>query len=116
MTKRAIRIRGWASLAVSCHAHRRHRHDERRTSGVAGRSRYLYRAVDEYRQVIDVLLAQQRDTAAARRSSLAAWPMGPRPSALTPGWLRQPPGRASAALAAGPVRVPGMPERGQDED
>jgi transposase-like protein len=34
---------------------------------VAGRWRYLYRAVDQFGQVIDVLLSQQRDTAAARR-------------------------------------------------
>jgi transposase-like protein len=32
---------------------------------VAGRWRYLYRAVDQYGQVIDVLLREQRDTAAA---------------------------------------------------
>ena len=36
---------------------------------VAGRWRYLYRAVDQYGQVIDVLLSEQRDTAAARRAS-----------------------------------------------
>jgi DDE domain len=34
---------------------------------VAGRWRYLYRAVDQFGQVIDVLLSEQRDTAAARR-------------------------------------------------
>jgi IS6 family transposase len=34
---------------------------------VAGRWRHLYRAVDQYGQVIDVLLSEQRDTAAARR-------------------------------------------------
>ena len=34
---------------------------------VAGRWRYLYRAVDQYGQVIDVLLSEQRDTPAARR-------------------------------------------------
>jgi transposase-like protein len=33
---------------------------------VAGRWRYLYRAVDQYGQVIDVLLSEQRDTDAAR--------------------------------------------------
>jgi transposase, IS6 family len=32
---------------------------------VAGQRRYLYRAVDQYGQVIDVLLSEQRDTAAA---------------------------------------------------
>jgi IS6 family transposase len=34
---------------------------------VAGRWRYLYRAVYQYGQVIDVLLSEQRDTAAAHR-------------------------------------------------
>jgi len=34
---------------------------------VAGRWRYLYRAVDQFGQVIDVLLSKQRDGAAARR-------------------------------------------------
>ena len=34
---------------------------------VAGRWRYLYRAVDQFGQVIDILLSEQRDTAAARR-------------------------------------------------
>jgi hypothetical protein len=39
---------------------------------VAGRWRYLYRAVDQYGQVIDVLLSEQRDTAAARRFFIRA--------------------------------------------
>jgi IS6 family transposase len=34
---------------------------------VAGRWRYLYRAIDQFGQVIDVLLSERRDTAAARR-------------------------------------------------
>ena len=34
---------------------------------VTGRWRYLYRAVDQYGQVIDVLLSEQRHTAAARQ-------------------------------------------------
>jgi transposase, IS6 family len=34
---------------------------------VAGRWRYLYRAVDQYGLVIDVLLSERRETAAARR-------------------------------------------------
>jgi transposase-like protein len=34
---------------------------------VAGRWRYLYRAVDQFGQVIDVYLSARRDTAAARR-------------------------------------------------
>jgi transposase-like protein len=33
---------------------------------VAGRWRLLYRAVDQYGQVVDVLLSEQRDTAARR--------------------------------------------------
>ena len=46
---------------------------------VAGRWRYLYRAVDQYGQVIDVLLCEQRDTTAARASSPGRWPPGPVP-------------------------------------
>jgi transposase-like protein len=34
---------------------------------VAGRWTYLYRAIDQHGQVIDVLLSQRRDLAAARR-------------------------------------------------
>ena len=34
---------------------------------VAGRGTYLYRAIDQYGQVIDVLLSERRDLAAARR-------------------------------------------------
>jgi transposase, IS6 family len=34
---------------------------------VAGRWRYVYRAVDEYGQVIDVFVSSRRDTVAARR-------------------------------------------------
>jgi transposase-like protein len=44
---------------------------------VAGRWRYLYRAVDQYGQVIDLLLSEQRDTAAARQfftRAPAHWP------------------------------------------
>ena len=33
---------------------------------VAGRWTYLYRAVDQHGQVIDVFLSQRRDSAAAR--------------------------------------------------
>jgi len=46
---------------------------------VAGRWRYLYRAVDQYGQVIDVLLCEQRDTAAARRFFTGALRRGPAP-------------------------------------
>jgi IS6 family transposase len=46
---------------------------------VAGRWRYLFRAVDQYSQVIDVMLAEQRDTAAARRFFIRALRYGPAP-------------------------------------
>jgi transposase, IS6 family len=48
----------------------------RPTSRVAGQGRYLYRAVDQYGQVIDVMISEQRDTAAARRF------FAPAPSAM----------------------------------
>ena len=50
---------------------------------VAGRWRYLYRAVDQYGQVIDVLLSKQRDTAAARRFFIRALAHGPAPVEVT---------------------------------
>jgi transposase-like protein len=50
---------------------------------VAGRWRYLYRAVDQYGQVIDVLLSEQRDTAAARRFFLRALGHSPTPVEVT---------------------------------
>jgi IS6 family transposase len=50
---------------------------------VAGRWRYLYRAVDQFGQVIDVLLAEQRDTAAARRFFTRAVTYGPAPVEVT---------------------------------
>ena len=50
---------------------------------VAGRWRYLYRAVDQYGQVIDVLLSEQRDTAAARRFFARALAQGPVPVEVT---------------------------------
>ena len=50
---------------------------------VAGRWRYLFRAVDPYGQVIDVLLTEQRDTAAARRFFVRALAHGPAPVELT---------------------------------
>jgi transposase, IS6 family len=34
---------------------------------VAGRWRYVYRAIDQFGQVIDVLVSRQRDANAARR-------------------------------------------------
>jgi transposase, IS6 family len=50
---------------------------------VAGRWRYLYRAVDQFGQVIDVLLSEQRDTAAARRFFVRALAHGPAPVEVT---------------------------------
>jgi IS6 family transposase len=46
---------------------------------VAGRCRYLYRAVDQHGQVIDVLVFTRRDAAAARRFFIRALRLGPRP-------------------------------------
>jgi IS6 family transposase len=50
---------------------------------IAGQWRYLYRAVDQYGQVIDVLLSEQRDTAAARRFFTRAVRHGPAPVEVT---------------------------------
>jgi transposase-like protein len=50
---------------------------------VAGRWRYLYRAVDQYGQVIDVMLFEQRDTSAARRFFVGALLYGPAPVEVT---------------------------------
>ena len=55
----------------------------RPTSRVAGRWRYLYRAVDQHGQVIDVLLSEQRDTAAAHRFFTRALLHGPVPVEVT---------------------------------
>jgi transposase, IS6 family len=59
---------------------------------VAGRWRYLYRAIDQYGQVIDVLLSERRDTAAARRFFTRALRYGPAPIEITtdraPAYLR----------------------------
>jgi transposase-like protein len=50
---------------------------------VAGRWRYLYRAVDQFGQVIDVMVSEQRDTAAARRFFTHALRHGPSPVEVT---------------------------------
>ncbi len=50
---------------------------------VAGRWVYLYRAIDQYRQVIDVLVSQKRDLAATRRFFLRAFEHGPRPTEVS---------------------------------
>jgi transposase, IS6 family len=52
-------------------------------SKVAGRWRYLYRAVDQHGQVIDVLVFTRRDAAATRRLFIRALRLGPRPVEVT---------------------------------
>ena len=47
---------------------------------VAGRWVYLYRAIDQYGQVIDVLVSQKRDLAATRQFLTHALQHGPRPA------------------------------------
>ncbi len=50
---------------------------------VAGRWVYLYRAIDQYGQVIDVLVSQKRDLAATRRFCTRALEDGTRPTEVT---------------------------------
>jgi transposase-like protein len=50
---------------------------------IAGRWTYLYRAVDQHGQVIDVLLSQRRDGAAARAFFTRAMRFGPTPVEVT---------------------------------
>src|SRR5947199_2709666 len=50
---------------------------------VAGRWVYLYRAIDQYGQVIDVLVSEKRDLAATRRFFTRALEQGPSPSEVT---------------------------------
>src|SRR3954467_2490549 len=50
---------------------------------VAGRWRYLYRAVDQHGQVIDVLVSQRRDASAARRFFARALATAPTAVELT---------------------------------
>ncbi len=50
---------------------------------VAGRWRYLYRAIDQLGQVIDVLLTQQRDTMAARQFFTRALQAASAPAEVT---------------------------------
>ena len=50
---------------------------------VAGQRTYLYRAVDQYGQVIDVLLSARRDLAAARRFFTRALRAGTVPAEVT---------------------------------
>jgi IS6 family transposase len=44
---------------------------------------YLYRAIDQFGQVIDVLVSQKRDLAATRRFFTQALEHGPRPSEVS---------------------------------
>jgi IS6 family transposase len=50
---------------------------------VAGRWVYLYRAIDQYGQVIDVLVSEKRDLAATHRFFTRALEHGPRPTEVT---------------------------------
>jgi transposase-like protein len=50
---------------------------------VAGRWTYLYRAINQHGQVIDVLLSVQRDLAAARRFFIRALRAGTIPAGVT---------------------------------
>jgi transposase-like protein len=50
---------------------------------VAGRWVYLYRAIDQFGQVIDVLVSQKRDLAAIHRFFTRALERGPRPTEVT---------------------------------
>src|SRR5437879_743799 len=50
---------------------------------ISGRWRYLYRAIDQFGQVIDVRLSDRRDTKAARRFFTAALSDSARPAEVT---------------------------------
>ena len=50
---------------------------------VAGRWTYLYRAIDQHGQVVDVLLSARRDLAAARRFFIRALRAGTIPAEVT---------------------------------
>ena len=50
---------------------------------VAGRWVYLYRAIDQYGQVIDVLISEKRDLVATRRFFARALTHGPRPTEVS---------------------------------
>jgi transposase-like protein len=50
---------------------------------VTGRWVYLYRAIDQYNQVIDVLVSEKRDLAAARRFFTRALRHGSQPAEVT---------------------------------
>ncbi|MGH3610518.1 MAG: IS6 family transposase, partial [Pseudonocardiaceae bacterium] len=50
---------------------------------IAGRRVYLYRAIDQFGQVIDVLVAEKRDLAATRRFFTRALEHSPRPAEVS---------------------------------
>jgi transposase, IS6 family len=50
---------------------------------IAGRWRYVYRAIDQFGQVIDVLVSEKRDLAATRRFFTRALEHGPSPTEVT---------------------------------
>ena len=50
---------------------------------MSGRWVYLYRAIDQFGQVIDVLVSEKRDLAATRRFSTRALDHGPSPIEVT---------------------------------
>jgi IS6 family transposase len=50
---------------------------------VAGRWRYVYRAIDRFGQVIDVLVSEKRDLAATRQFFTRALGQAPRPAEVT---------------------------------
>jgi transposase, IS6 family len=50
---------------------------------VAGRWRYVYRAIDQFGQVIDVVVSEKRDLAATRRFFSRALGQDPRPAEVT---------------------------------
>jgi IS6 family transposase len=68
---------------------------------VAGRWRYLYRAVDQYGQVIDVLLSEQRDTAAANATEPSRQPVR-RHDPKSPAAVIYPVGGGDVATARSP--------------
>ena len=53
------------------------------TCQIAGRGVSLYRAIDQYGQVIDVLVSPKRDLAATRRLFTCALKHGPRPAEVS---------------------------------
>jgi transposase-like protein len=53
---------------------------------VAGRWVYLYRAIDQFRQVIEVLVSEKRDLVATRRFFTRALRHGSRPTEVSTDW------------------------------